>query len=99
MPVKVSPTDTARDIRHQQIRSRATNSTFNRAPHITLPGLSFARCPFCGGIGEMSDDEDTGGASVQCKTCFAIGPRNKDQRAAARLWNSRAVSKRRGHGK
>lgn len=98
MPVKISPTDTNRELRGQQIRSRASNSTRNREPHITLPGLSFARCPFCGGVAEMGDEEDTGGYSVQCTTCFAIGPPNKDQRAAARLWNSRAVSKKRSHG-
>jgi hypothetical protein len=95
MPVKVSPTDTNRELRGHQIGTRAKRSTANRAVHITL-GLSLARCPFCSGTAQLM--EDVSDHFAECENCLASGPSGKDHSEAARRWNSRMVLKRRSHG-
>lgn len=58
------------------------------------PKAIYKSCPFCGAMDEqlkLLELEDSGGHSVVCDCCGAIGPTDTRKEKAEALWNGAAL--------
>lgn len=46
-------------------------------------------CPYCGGVGEVSWDVESGDPCIECSWCNSQGPRTRTREDAAEEWNKR----------